>query len=123
MLQSQAQIHVLAKHMLLRSCKNIRKLRGFRRNYQHKTPIDTSSCCPFSPRQVLNCLRAEAELGTIKLLQVNNRFERPTSDNWQDVAVGSLVLGPTGARNDSNFTNIGRISALIVSLERWDGNS
>eukprot|EP00434_Breviolum_minutum_P004700 symbB.v1.2.004143.t1/scaffold235.1/size321457/2 len=37
--------------------------------------------------EVLNCLRAEAELGKIKLLQVNNRFERPTSDNWQDVAI------------------------------------
>ncbi len=131
----------------LRRCKNSRKLLGFQRNYSNnKTPriLETPVAKRFvvsAMKKVLNCLRAEAELGNIKLLQVNNRFERPTSDNWQAVAVGSLVVGQRAPIKTAFHENIGIGSQLdcycsfrgsctafpptsfIVALERWDGNS
>jgi len=37
--------------------------------------------------QVLESLVTEREQGRIKIVGINNRFARPTPDNWQDIAV------------------------------------
>ena len=37
--------------------------------------------------QVMKCLKDEHDAKRLRIIHVNNRFKRPTSDNWQDIAV------------------------------------
>ena len=42
--------------------------------------------------QVMKCLKDEHDAKRLRIIHVNNRFKRPTSDNWQDIAVSWHVV-------------------------------
>ena len=42
--------------------------------------------------QVMKCLKDEHDAKRLRIVHVNNRFKRPTSDNWQDIAVSWHVV-------------------------------
>eukprot|EP00438_Fugacium_kawagutii_P030068 Skav215732 [mRNA] locus=scaffold2859:40318:47173:+ [translate_table: standard] len=43
--------------------------------------------------EALHGLQAEQKAGRLKIIQINNRFAKPTQDNWQDIAEPRLSSG------------------------------
>jgi len=44
--------------------------------------------------EVMKCLKDEHDAKRLRIIHVNNRFKRPTSDNWQDIAVYVMFTDP-----------------------------
>ena len=58
--------------------------------------------------QVMKCLKDEHDAKRLRIIHVNNRFKRPTSDNWQDIAVSWHVV--------SNVTMLADAGVLFCDL-------
>lgn len=63
--------------------------------------------------QVLKALKEEQTAKRIKIIQINNRFKRPTADNWQDIAVYIMF---TDTRFDDVVAEIQLVHETFVAV-------
>jgi len=67
----------------------------------------------------MKCLKDEHDAKRLRIIHVNNRFKRPTSDNWQDIAVSWHVVSNVTMLVDAGVLSCDLIGSTDLLMIRF----